>query len=135
MKTLLRSSTTLVLCFLLLKTAFAAEVIVHSHKATLRADPSTERPPVAILQTGEHLDLIDPSPRAGYYHVRSEEGEEGWVYVRSVEVVADAPAAAGLRTDPASPSGVSAPRNVSRPHRSAALTSGGNPPAGDGSDH
>ena len=148
MKTLLRSSTTLVLCFLLLKTAFAAEVIVHSHKATLRADPSTERPPVAILQTGEHLDLIDPSPRAGYYHVRSEEGEEGWVYVRSVEVVADAPAAAAqpptrpaptARGRPPSTTGIvsSIPPNWDKPEPNTTTFDGPDGqcgPTGDGGD-
>jgi hypothetical protein len=91
MKKLLQVLPSLIFGLLLIQTVFAAEVIVKDHKATLRQDPSTERAPVAILQPGEHLELIDPSPTAGYYHVRSDEGEEGWVFSRSAEIVTPAP--------------------------------------------
>jgi hypothetical protein len=117
MKTVLRASTALIFGFLFIQVPFAAEVIVHSHKATLRADPSTEHPPRAILQPGEHLDLIDLSPKSGYYHVRDEDGEEGWVYVRSVEVVPDTPP--GAQPAAAQPS-------------AAPATAGGRPPSTTG---
>jgi hypothetical protein len=70
--------------------ALAAEVMVKK-RATLRSDPSTERPPIAVLLPDEHVELLEPSPTAGYYHVRSEEGEEGWIYSRNVEVITETP--------------------------------------------
>lgn len=112
MKALLRSLAGAVFVLLLLQNAFGAEVIVFDHKATLRADPSTQRAPVAILEPGEHLDLIDPSPTAGYYHVRSTEGDEGWVYVRSVEVVTAVPAAPTARPAARPPTGPARPASV-----------------------
>jgi hypothetical protein len=90
MKTLLRSLLALVFACLIAGSAIAAEVII-KNRATLRSDPSTQRAPIAILHPAEHLDLIEPTPTAGYYHVRSEEGEEGWVYSRNVEIVTDTP--------------------------------------------
>jgi hypothetical protein len=35
----------------------------------------------------EDVELIDMSPKSGYYHVRTSEGEEGWVYSRNLELV------------------------------------------------
>jgi hypothetical protein len=90
MKKLLRSLLALVFACLIAGSAIAAEVII-KNRATLRSDPSTQRAPLAILHPDEHLDLIEPAPTAGYYHVRSEEGEEGWVYSRNVEIVTDTP--------------------------------------------
>jgi hypothetical protein len=90
MKTLLRSLLALVFACLIAGSAIAAEVII-KNRATLRSDPSTQRAPIATLHPDEHLDLIEPAPTAGYYHVRSEEGEEGWVYARNVEIVTDTP--------------------------------------------
>jgi uncharacterized protein YgiM (DUF1202 family) len=54
--------------------ALATDAIVKRH-ATLRADPSTENPPTATLQAGEDVELVEPSPKSGYYHVRTAEGE------------------------------------------------------------
>lgn len=86
MKKLFRGLSVLLFACLIAGTALAAEVIV-KNRATLRSDPSTQRPPIAILHPDEHLDLLEPAPTAGYYHVRSDEGEEGWVYSRNVEIV------------------------------------------------
>jgi hypothetical protein len=148
MRTLLRSFLALVFVFLIVETAFAAEVIVKDHKATLRADPSTQRAPVAILQPAEHLELIDPSPTAGYYHVRSEEGDEGWVYARNVEIVTESAAAAAPRPSgrraiasgrPAATDGIvsSIPPNWDKPDPNTTTFDGPDGhcgPTGDGGD-
>jgi hypothetical protein len=97
--------------------------------ATLRADPSTEHPPVTNLQEGEDVELVEPSPKFGYYHVRTSEGDEGWVYSRNIEIVTSTPApavpaapppailAAPLAAAPAAGGGVasSIPTNWERP--------------------
>jgi SH3 domain-containing protein len=73
---------------------FGADAIV-TKRATLRSDPSTAHPPILTLLPREDVELIETSPTAGYYHVRTSEGEEGWVYSRSLEIVTTSPVAAG----------------------------------------
>jgi hypothetical protein len=72
--------------------ALATDAIV-KRRATLRSDPSTEHPPIATLQPQEDVELIEPSQTAGYYKVRTAEGDEGWVYSRNLEIVTTSPAA------------------------------------------
>src|SRR5712692_5245743 len=79
------------LAVLLSASASAAEVIA-KNRATVRKDPSTQHRPIAVLLPGEHVDLLEPTPTNGYYHVRTEEGDEGWVYSRNVQIVPDTPA-------------------------------------------
>ncbi len=88
----------LVLVFVCLAvgSAFGDEAVVIK-RATLRSDPSTRHRPILTLSPRTDVELIEPSPTAGYYHVRTEEGAEGWVYSRNVEVVAT-PAEGGPQT-------------------------------------
>lgn len=67
--------------------AFATDVIV-KRRGTLREDPSTQKPPVAILDEGEDVELMEPGQTNGYYHVRTREGEEGYVYGGNAQPVA-----------------------------------------------
>jgi len=74
----------------------ATDAIV-KRRATLRSEPSTQNPPITILKAQEDVELIDPSPTSGYYHVRTADGDEGWVYSRNVEIVTlSAPPTAAL---------------------------------------
>jgi uncharacterized protein YgiM (DUF1202 family) len=73
-----------VLLFACTSAAFATDAIIKK-RATLRQDPSTEREPKAMLQAGEDVELVDAQPTHGYYHVRTNEGDEGWVYSRNLE--------------------------------------------------
>src|SRR5258708_36200793 len=77
----------------------ATEAIV-TRTATLRGDPSSQHRPILVLQSGDDVELLDPAPTHNYYHVRTSDGMDGWVYSRSVEIVAT-PAA----TSPAIPGG------------------------------
>src|SRR5439155_8011494 len=74
--------------------ALATDAIV-KRRATLRSDPSTQRPPILTLKPQEDVELIELTPREGYYHVRTSEGEEGWVYSRNLEIVAATPVTPG----------------------------------------
>ncbi len=56
-------------------------------RATLRADPSTRHKPIDILEAGDDVELVEPTPTAGYYHVRTEDGQEGWIYARNLQLV------------------------------------------------
>jgi len=52
----------------------------------LRADPSTANPPVKLLHSGTMLILLDPIPHGGFYHIKTEDGQEGWVWSKNITV-------------------------------------------------
>src|SRR5712691_7001841 len=68
--------------------ALAQEAVVRRASAPLRPDPSTLDPPEAVLHAGDKLTLLDPTPEHGYYQVRTQDGKEGWVYSKSIRVIA-----------------------------------------------
>lgn len=82
--------------------AFAQEAIVR-RDANLRVDPSTNEAPEAKLHQGDMLTLLDPTPEHGYYQVKTPEGKEGWVFSRSIRVIAS-PSSSQPATDPENPS-------------------------------
>jgi hypothetical protein len=149
MNRLIRASVAFAfLCFMTVG-AIATDAILKRH-ATLRADPSTEKPPITNLQAGEDVELVEPSTKSGYYHVRTSEGDDGWVYSRNLEIVPSTPtptvplaaiSAAPLRAarPPASDSGVatSIPTNWDRPEPAPTTYHGPDGicgPTGDGGD-
>ncbi len=62
--------------------------------AVLRRDPKGKSKVMAKLEDGDRLMLVDTEADGGFYHVRTEDDEVGWVLVKSVKV---APAAVGMR--------------------------------------
>jgi hypothetical protein len=80
----------LLLCPLLATSSFGADAIL-KHKASLRGDPSATHPPVSILAPPDEVELISLSPTRGYYQVRTVDGQEGWIYGRSLQIVPDSP--------------------------------------------
>jgi hypothetical protein len=65
----------------------------------LRRDPSTSSPILAHLASGDRLTLVDASVDSGFYHVRTEDDQVGWVWAKFVKLAqnlapATAPAAA-----------------------------------------
>ncbi len=62
-----------------------------TRNANLRRDPSTARPPIRRLVPPDEVEIIDPTPTNGYYHVRDEDNEEGWVWGGSIRILPDAP--------------------------------------------
>lgn len=55
--------------------------------ANLHADPSTKNPALELLSKGTTLTILDPIPQAGFYHVSTTGGREGWVWAKNVTVV------------------------------------------------
>ncbi len=85
----------------------AADGIV-THRATLRSDPSSQHKPILILQSGEDVEVLNTTPTHNYIHVRTADGTEGWVFARSIEIVAtNPPSGGGPNTPP--------PSNVPQP--------------------
>lgn len=68
----------------------------------LRGDPSTTNPPLKLLNPGTKLTLLDAAPQNGFYHVKSEDGEEGWVWGKSISLIqppSTAPITSGSTTE------------------------------------
>jgi len=52
----------------------------------LRRDPSTASVALAHLPQGARLTLVDEAPDSGFYHVRTEDEQVGWVWSKFVTV-------------------------------------------------
>jgi Bacterial SH3 domain len=52
--------------------------------SNLRADPSTHNPPIQTLAKGTHVTLLETKSTNGFYHVRTPEKKEGWVWTKNV---------------------------------------------------
>jgi hypothetical protein len=83
-------------------TCLSAQEAVVRRTANLRPDPGTSEPAEAILHAGDMLTLLDLTPERGYYQVKTRDGMEGWVFSRSIKVIAS-PSSSDPATDPESP--------------------------------
>jgi len=70
--------------------AWAQKVTV-THKAILRRDPSTSSPILEQLPSGARLVLVDSNKDNGFYHVRTEDDQVGWVFAKNVSVAPATP--------------------------------------------
>jgi hypothetical protein len=64
----------------------AARPAVVRHNVNLRRDPSTRHAPLALLSTSTELQLIEDTPRSGFYHVITRDGRQGWTFARNVQL-------------------------------------------------
>jgi hypothetical protein len=71
-----------------------------SRNAILRRDPSAASPLLEHLPKDTRLMLVDAKPNSGFYHVRTEDDEVGWITTKAV-TVSNAP----LKPTPPSPPG------------------------------
>jgi len=109
-----------------------ADEAVLTRNANLRRDPSTARPPIRRLAPPDEVEIIDPTPTNGYYHVRDEDNEEGWVWGGSIRILSDAPgptpspAPSPISPSPAGPvaSTISAQWQKPAPNQTHCLVSG-----------
>src|ERR1035437_1785087 len=79
--------------FLLLSVAFPlhAQQAEVTRNVNLRADPSADNPPIRLLMPPEQVQLLESSTTSGYYHVRTSQAEEGWIWAKNVQVTAISP--------------------------------------------
>jgi uncharacterized protein YgiM (DUF1202 family) len=82
MKRLLRL---LAFCVLCLSLAYGQTVVV-KRNVILRSKPSSSSTRIATLKPPQKLELVSLSVRNGYRHVRTEDGDEGWVWSNNVQV-------------------------------------------------
>src|ERR1700757_3902026 len=102
MKRIPAGAAALALLGLLPRLALAEEATT-TRSETLRRDPSTASPVITVLHRGARLTLVDASADSGYYHVRTEDDQVGWVYARLLAI-----SAATLVTEPAATNGIGA---------------------------
>jgi hypothetical protein len=79
------------LCAILLLTiltlsAFASQGVV-KRASNLRPDPSSAQKPIGKLQPSDEVEVLDSEPTNGYYHVRTDDGKEGWIWGKALRVV------------------------------------------------
>lgn len=79
-----KSSACLVLGALLWTTVLNAETayVVDEFEITMRSGKSTGHRITQMLNSGERLEVLERDTTAGYAHVRSPNGQEGWVLLR-----------------------------------------------------
>jgi len=119
-----------------------AQQAVVKNRATLRQDASSKKAPIARLDPGTDVDLLEPGTTRGYYHVRTSDGTEGWIYSHNLEMVTPATPpstqpAGGMPPTP--PTGVAAAFSRDWEKRAPNQTTFSGPdgecgPTGDGGD-
>lgn len=77
----------------LLPLAVAAQEAATSRNANLRRDPSTGSPVVTVLRKGARLTLVDATADGGFYHVRTEDDQVGWVFAKLLAISPSRPPA------------------------------------------
>ncbi len=56
----------------------------------LRSDPSSANPSIRLLSPPEELTLLDAGATAGYFHVKTRDGVEGWAWAKNLRVISSA---------------------------------------------
>ncbi len=80
--------------------ALSAQTAIVERKTSLRKDPSAKHTPITTLLPDDKLTIVDKAGAPDYWHVRTEEGQIGYVYRKSVLVAAPAPATSNSTTTP-----------------------------------
>ncbi len=91
MKTTSRRLTVMVVVFLGALSMAAVRQATVKRNVNLRSDPSTDNPPIELIPANSTLTLLDLAPQHGYYHVKAEDGREGWVWGRNISLAAVTP--------------------------------------------
>jgi hypothetical protein len=70
-----------------LQLALAQQATV-TKAAVLRQEPGATSAAEAHLQSGDKVTLLDLTPEHGYYQVKAQDGKEGWVFSKSIKIMA-----------------------------------------------
>lgn len=70
----------------------AGQTAVVRKSVNLRVDPSIRQNPIKKLRPSTQLELLGFGSRGGFYHVRTVDGDEGWVWGRNIEILESADA-------------------------------------------
>jgi|SRR5579864_1806931 len=90
------------LVLLLATTATFAQQATVKRNVILRSDSSTTSRALEHLKSGATVTLLDTAKQNGFYHVKAEDGQEGWASARSINIQAATPETP--QTPPTAPS-------------------------------
>ena len=81
---------TLVGLLILLSCPFSlfSQTATTNRNVILRRDPSTASIALAHLSQGARVTLVDDAPTSGFYHIRTEDDQVGWVWSKYVTLSA-----------------------------------------------
>jgi len=60
-------------------------------KVYLRSGPSMEEQKRTLLKPGDELQILELQPTSDFYHVQTEDGDEGWVAARNISIKQEPP--------------------------------------------
>jgi uncharacterized protein YgiM (DUF1202 family) len=109
----------LLIILLLQASPAAGQTAVVTRNVNLRPDASSSGAPIETLKVGTKLELVSKEQTNRFLHVKTEDGTEGWVWSRNLQVQANGAAAnaqhvgpASLYPDPSMTPGLAATLNV-----------------------
>jgi Bacterial SH3 domain len=70
----------------LLGTAAFAQDATVTRNVNMRSEPTTASPSIRLLNPPEKVTLVEAEASSGYYHVKTEDGAEGWVWGRNIRL-------------------------------------------------
>src|SRR5437762_12359760 len=79
-----RNAVAALLFLLVFSSSVLAQQASLRRNVILRRDPSTFSPVLGHLAKGARIMLVDASPDSGFYHVRTEDDQIGWVFSKYV---------------------------------------------------
>lgn len=115
MKSIFRSIVIFAVFFAAFSFSALAQQATVNRNVNLRRDPSTSSPILAHLQSGSRLTLVDTTTDSGFYHVRTEDDQVGWIWSKFVTVSSQP--APGITPTPSSECDDSLWRHVYHPDR------------------
>jgi len=74
----------------------SAQSLIVKRNVNLRSDPSTNVKPIVLLTPPAQLTLLDSDKQNGFYHVRTSDGKEGWVWAKNVAIESTPPSSTRL---------------------------------------
>jgi hypothetical protein len=86
MKMVLMRTPIWILLLLACTPLLSAQQATVNRNAILRRDPTTSSPVVEHLPKGSRLDLVGEKPDNGFYHVRTEDDQVGWVTSKALTI-------------------------------------------------
>ncbi len=104
----MRGSTRLLVAILVSAywpTVTSAQTVSIVRDVNLRHHASTNQAPIRLLTPQDQLTLLAQRPRNGFYHVRTADAQEGWVWGRNIRLGA-APVVSTPPPPATAPSGV-----------------------------
>jgi len=80
---------------LLISGLASAQTAMVRRNVNLRSDPSTGVKPITLLTPPAQLTLVEPNQQNAFYHVRTSDGKEGWVWAKNITLNPPAPTRLG----------------------------------------